>query len=148
MFKRVDPKIPNMKTITRHFGSRSGIVSALAELVRSDSSFADISAIVQREFVAAPKISSIVRKTPEGFVYLIKSGDHYKIGQTENIERRFKEIGISLPDKATIIHTIRTDDPPGIEAYWHNRFKEKRANGEWFKLSSTDISAFRKRKFQ
>lgn len=134
--------------ILRHFGGRSGLLAALAGRVGEDVGSLDIASMLPVDTQIVPKAAISSSKNQEGFVYLIKSGDFYKIGRSDDLERRVKEIRVALPDKATLAHTIRTDDPAGIEAYWHRRFEEKRANGEWFKLSSQDIVAFKKRKFQ
>jgi Meiotically up-regulated gene 113 len=82
-----------------------------------------------------------------GTVYLYKSQSYFKIGRTNDVKRRNREIKLQLPFEAQLIHTISTDDPIGIEAYWHQRFNSKRLNGEWFKLSKSDIIAFKRRKF-
>ena len=82
-----------------------------------------------------------------GFVYLIRSGRYHKIGHSNAVGRREYELAIQLPEKATTVHSIKTDDPVGIEAYWHKRFESRRKNGEWFELSAAEVKAFRRRKF-
>lgn len=78
---------------------------------------------------------------------MIKSGRHYKIGRSNAVGRRERELAIQLPEKTALVHSISTDDPVGIEQYWHKRFADRRGNGEWFNLSRDDVKAFRRRKF-
>jgi hypothetical protein len=147
IYRRSEPGMPTTTTIWRHFKDQQGLIAALHRRAADDPTLADIAALLpQQTEVRQPPLKSAPRQ--DGFVYLIQSGEFFKIGRSDDIERRVKEITIALPDKATLVHSIRTDDPSGIEAYWHQRFKDRRANGEWFRLTSLDISAFRKRKFQ
>lgn len=145
--RRTDASIPSAQTVRRHFGSRTNLIAALANLAANSHEFSDIAALLPAQSISRVEATP-PRRNEEGFVYLIQAGDFHKIGRSDDIERRVKEIRIALPDKATLIHSIRTDDPAGIEAYWHQRFKNRRANGEWFRLSSLDVSAFKKRKYQ
>ena len=82
-----------------------------------------------------------------GFVYLLKATKYFKVGRSSSFERRSRELAIQLPEKAKTVHVIRTDDPVGIELYWHRRFESKRKNGEWFELNAQDVKAFKRRKF-
>jgi hypothetical protein len=70
-----------------------------------------------------------------------------KIGKASSVEARHRQLKIQLPQTAEVVHRIKTDDPHGIESYWHRRFADKRLNGEWFSLSAADVKAFRRRKF-
>ncbi len=50
----------------------------------------------------------------------MKSGPHYKIGRTKSVGRRGSELTIKIPIPPKTIHSIETDDPIGIESYWHS----------------------------
>lgn len=147
MYSRDRDDFPGHTTFANHFGNKAGLVTALAKRVREDDDFADLIDLVpearEDEEAAIEEVHA-----GEGYVYLLKSGDHYKVGRSNDLERRVKQISVALPEKVSLEHTIRTDDPSGIEAYWHNRFSDRRANGEWFSLSREDVRAFKRRRFQ
>lgn len=147
MYKKIDPDFPNANSLLSGFRGKANMVQRLGEWARPNGEYDDIAAMVGDPADGnEPETISFALK--EGLVYLIKSGAHYKIGRSDELERRVKEIRTALPEAATLVHSIRTDDPAGIESYWHRRFSDKRANGEWFKLSTADVAAFKRRKFQ
>jgi hypothetical protein len=145
---RADPTFPNAKVFQR-FGTKRDLVSKLAAYCRTRGDLGDVLALC--EPTASPSSTApVTDDIPEpdmGFVYLFKSGRYYKIGRSNAAGRREREVALQLPERTTAVHTIRTDDPSGIEAYWHSRFEEKRLNGEWFNLTAADVSAFKRRKF-
>jgi hypothetical protein len=140
---------PSHNTISGRLGRQSELASKIISYCRVHPEYSDI-----LSFIVVPqtpdKESLPQRIEPDtvlGFVYLMKSGRFYKIGCSNHVGRRNYEIGIKLPEELAIVHKINTDDPTGIEAYWHNRFESKRKQGEWFDLSSSDVTAFKRRKF-
>lgn len=147
MYRQSNPAVPSDNAIKRHFGRRDDLIATLAKRAASDPAYADIAPLLPA-VATTPATPRVATKAIDGYVYLIKSGDFFKVGRSDDAERRFKQISVALPDKAELFHTITTDDPAGIEAYWHRRFAERRANGEWFKLTTADVAAFRRRKFQ
>lgn len=80
-----------------------------------------------------------------GFVYLMLGHPgEYKIGRTNLVDRRLAEVGAKSSRELELVHYFECDDPAGIEAYWHNRFKNKRLRGEWFKMSKDDVRSFKR----
>lgn len=145
---RRDPTFPHSKTFEK-FGPKAELVKGVMEYCRTREGHEDIIAMCEGHIPR--RDDSANQSEPAemeiGFVYLMKSGNFYKLGRSNSAGRREYELAIHLPEKLKTVHVIRTDDPSGIEAYWHNRFTAKRKNGEWFDLDAADVAAFKRRKF-
>jgi len=139
--------LPSYTSYENNFGRKDDMVAALREWLVANGDENDLLSKLP-EPQATPREAGVPRRPLEGFVYLLRSGRHFKIGRSEQLERRVKQVSVALPEAVQLEHAIRTDDPAGIEAYWHRRFADKRANGEWFALSGEDVRAFKKRVFQ
>lgn len=146
---RRDPNFPHETTFRMRFETK---VNLVRELVSRFGYRESHSALVSwcgdylaRHETKEGKVVGVA-KVELGFVYLLKHGSRreYKIGRTNNLLRREGEVGIELPLSLAPIHSIQTDDPAGVEAYWHRRFASKRLKNEWFALTSDDVRAFKR----
>lgn len=145
---RQDRTFPSHNTFAQ-FGGRAKLAARLAAFYQQYDGYEDVVAICAP--IALDDKPEVTRNATEkyetfGSIYLLRSGRYYKVGRTNAVGRRERELAIQLPERANVVHSIKTDDPLGIEAYWHTRFKDKRKNGEWFELSSSDVSAFKRRR--
>jgi len=146
---RKDSEFPSEK-VFRRLGLKAQRVSRVIGFCEENPGNDDVIALwrgvttTEKESEDDEIIDSTARSV--GYVYLLKHGSRqeYKIGRTNNALRREGEIGIQLPEKVKPLHYIETDDPAGVEAYWHNRFADKRKEGEWFALTVDDVRAFKR----
>jgi hypothetical protein len=140
---------PSEKTF-RRIGGKSKLLRAVVEFCRDKGAFDDVLGFCEialqqlKQKQDTPALESPKARITTGFVYLMKSGPHYKIGRTNSLARREWELGIKIPVPPRTIHHVETDDPVGVEGYWHKRFDSKRGEGEWFNLSAEDVLAFRR----
>jgi Meiotically up-regulated gene 113 len=128
---------------------RSGALARLiVELGALQPAFSAAAEIAVKHEAPAPDEANLDEKI-KGYVYMLRSGRSYKIGKSIDPSRRFREVRLELPDETSQVHAIATDDPSGIEAYWHQRFASKRVrNTEFFSLTAEDVRAFKRRKYQ
>lgn len=147
MRRRADPSFPDHK-VYRRFGTKPELAARVIEHVGKEPEMDSV--VTSCRPIAA--LAMPARDPLEeggivaGTVYLMKSGNYYKIGRSNAVGRRAYELALQLPEKLTVVHTMETDDAVGIERYWHDRFGHRRVNGEWFALTATDLAAFRSRR--
>ena len=142
-----DKNFPSSRSFYR-LGSKQERVQKIIEYCQGKSEFDDIiplcSIVIESKRKETDSTNSDSGNV--GYVYLVRHGtrNEYKIGRTYNPIRREGELRLELPEKVQPIHYIKTDDPAGIENYWHERFASKRKEGEWFSLTSEDVRAFKR----
>lgn len=147
--RRRDDGFPSLKVI-RPLRKSGALAKLIVQAGASDPTLSAAAAIasayVPSELAPEPESAS---ERVRGYVYMLRSGRRYKIGKSNDPSRRWREVRIELPDETHQVHTIPTDDPSGIEAYWHERFAAKRVrNTEFFELDAADIRAFKRRSYQ
>lgn len=146
--KTSDPAFPNHRVFDRRLGGKADKIAKVAAWCRANADYEDVLAMCKAATVEeTPERPAKADTSKDGHVYLLKSGKFYKIGFSVHAGARERQLAIQLPEAASTVHVIITDDPPGIEDYWHQRFADKRRNGEWFDLSREDVATFKRRKF-
>lgn len=145
--KRRDAQFPSVK-VSRRLESDHEFLANLRAYCETKPHLASVVSLVTERSRQGYRRGTASVSTA-GYVYMMRSGRRYKIGHTSSPSRRHREVRLDLPERTDLVHSIETDDPKGIEAYWHGRFASKRVRDtEFFELSATDVAAFKKRKFQ
>lgn len=73
-------------------------------------------------------------------LYVIRCGDYVKIGVTNDVDKRLKQLQTGNPSQLVLEYVEARYKPEKAEKWLHQVFQHKRINGEWFKeLSGEDI---------
>lgn len=75
----------------------------------------------------------------EQSVYLIRCGELYKIGVSENPVRRMQ--AMQLPQRPELVASFVCEDPYGLERELHEIHSASRQYGEWFYFEGRELSA-------
>jgi hypothetical protein len=98
------------------------------------------------DMTKGPKFTPLENKQEKGYIYLLAWNGNTKIGMTtRHPGKRLEEISPKMPTKPKLIFFYECGDVRSEERKLHNRFSEKRVNGEWFTLSERDIEYIAKR---
>ena len=88
-----------------------------------------------------PQMSVIVAFMPKritsahGHIYFIQNQSNHliKIGYSKDVERRFRQHQLNVPDTLELIAKFYCRGPARYERLVHTLFKDLRVKGEWFR---------------
>lgn len=90
------------------------------------------------------RLRLLARSRTAGFIYVIRSGDLFKIGRTTNLRKRLAALRGVVPGGIRPVRTRLVLGPRTVEKHLHEKFADKRTNGEWFALSQEDVAWLKK----
>jgi hypothetical protein len=142
----INPNFPDSSTFYKKLGLTGKLAQSILEFVEDKQNYDDVIKICNAVFKEHKDLDQLSedQNLIKGYVYLGKQHGKYKIGRTDNLQRRREDITLLGSEPIEWEHSIETDDMKGVERYWHNRFQKKRERGEWFKLSRQDVKAFKR----
>jgi hypothetical protein len=73
------------------------------------------------------------------YVYLMRSGNRYKIGRAKNVGQRLRTFRTADPT-IQVEHVIPCRQASQLEAELHHRFDHQHIDLEWFRLSPGDVA--------
>jgi hypothetical protein len=73
------------------------------------------------------------------YLYIIKCQDYHKIGIANDVEARLAQLATGNPYPLEVVVTYEFDNAEVVEKAIHQRYKENRNRGEWFRLSYGDL---------
>ena len=101
MKARSDKMFPSHSAFSR-LGPKNERMLLLAKFCESRQSHLNVAEMCRKAINPSSQTTTNTTSTSsqDGYVYMIKSGNHYKIGYTNDFHRRGKEITIELPERA------------------------------------------------
>jgi hypothetical protein len=142
----------SLSTLTKKLGNTKNTINQIIAYCMANNIHLDVVASCEAKLQTLPDNQNDDvggrDNLKHGWVYLIHlRSKQYKIGKTDNLNRRLDEHSHILPD-IKYAHNIETDDPSGVEAYWKQRWKDKLVDKsmseEVFNLTSDDVAAFKR----
>jgi hypothetical protein len=146
--RAANPAFPSGGSFER-LGSKVELIDRLQAFCRATPGYEDVPGILdfslRAAHTAAPAAAE--RSADDGYVYLVQSGKHFRFAAAALPERSACEAAIAAEQGARAIHTIRTDDPAGIAAYWQQRYAARKTAGAWYALTGDEVTAIKRRRF-
>ena len=99
---------------------------------------------IPRGFSVEHNIEKKNTKTVNGWIYLYKQGDFYKIGRSRLKDCRIKKYITENPFPIELVFKKEVSDYIEAEKLLHEKFKDKRISSsqEWFLLEDKDVKSF------